>query len=279
MAPTPATVKTSVPKSAPIPADMPAAMSSGAFAEAHAAIEGLAPLPRARPDPSPTALALLEPEDHDLNRAPASAPITAMPPQPSAEDIACLSRLPTLGVVYKTLPPMNPGESCNVDMPLEVSSIGSGVSIAPKLILSCRVAEGLALWMKNSVIPAASADLSAIPNKLPNAQSYVCRTRYNNPGEKVSEHAHANAIDVVAIGFADRPPFEIKARDGDSPEARFQSTIRGQSCTYFTTSLGPGSNEAHATHFHLDEERRHSSYRVCDLGEPQAVTAAAPVKN
>jgi hypothetical protein len=247
---------------------------------AHAAIEDLAPLPRARPNPTSATLALLEPDDGGAHHVPVSTPTaTAVPPPPSTEEIACLTRLQSLGVVYKTLPSMNAGESCQVQLPLDVSAIGSGVALAPKLILTCRLAEGLALWMKNSVIPAASVQLSAVPNRIPNAESYVCRTRYNNPTEKISEHAKANAIDVVSIGFTNHAPFQIKARDGDAPEARFQSTIRAQSCAYFATSLGPGSNAAHATHFHLDEEQRRRGYRICDLGVPQTAAVAAPVKD
>lgn len=70
-------------------------------------------------------------------------------------------------------------------------------------------------------------------------------------------------------GFADREPLEIR-RYGPSgaKEDRFQLTVRQESCAYFTTVLGPGSNSAHATHFHFDMAERRGGYRLCELGEP-----------
>ena len=43
------------------------------------------------------------------------------------------------------------------------------------------------------------------------------------------------------------------------------TTLRTAACGWFTTILGPGSDAAHATHWHLDIERHGSSdrYRIC----------------
>ena len=43
------------------------------------------------------------------------------------------------------------------------------------------------------------------------------------------------------------------------------ATLRTAACGWFTTILGPGSDAAHATHWHLDIERHGSSdrYRIC----------------
>lgn len=258
----------------------PASELAGPVQPARAAIEELARLPRSRPSvPSPV-LAMVEPgpeaQTGGVPPVPAGSAIT-LPPQPTAEDLACLSRLRDLGVEFKAVNAIDPGGSCNVDMPLEVAGVGSGVSISPKAILSCRMAEGLALWLRDSVVPAARTEMNAVPNRIANASTYVCRNRYNSASEKISEHAHANAMDVGSISFANHSPVDIKARDEAEPEGRFEATIRKESCRYFTTSLGPGSNAAHATHFHLDEAQRHGGYRVCDLGQAPVVAAAPPL--
>jgi hypothetical protein len=96
------------------------------------------------------------------------------------------------------------------------------------------------------------------------------------PGAKLSEHARANAVDIGSIAFAEREPFEIQDRDLASKEGRFQFAIRKRSCDYFTTVLGPRSNAAHATHFHLDMAERRGGYRLCDLGTPNVGSVEEP---
>jgi hypothetical protein len=42
--------------------------------------------------------------------------------------------------------------------------------------------------------------------------------------------------------------------------------LRTSACGYFTTVLGPGSNEAHKNHFHFDLalHGRSDNYRICE---------------
>jgi hypothetical protein len=192
----------------------------------------------------------------------------AAPPPLSAEESQCLERLGTLGVVFTREPSIMDKGACNVPHPLSVSSIGSGVAISPAAILTCGVTEALALWARDVLLPAADKHLDAKPDELVNASAYVCRTRNNQPGAKLSEHARANAFDIAAIGFADHDPVAVESRGSDNSEGRFQRAIREGSCRYFTTVLGPGSNAAHATHFHFDMAERRGGYRLCELGEP-----------
>jgi hypothetical protein len=239
----------------------PAAEPPGAF-DAGAAIDLFARLPKPRPL-APAALALLEPETGEaLDEAP------MMPPAPLELGVdvgACLKRLQRLGVEFTRLPPMAPGQACHVAAPLDVTSLGSGVALTPQAILNCRTAEGLALWVRDSLVPASKKYLGAVPNKIVHDSAYVCRARNNAPGGKLSEHATANAVDIASIGFADRPPVAV-GRGAAASEKIFEMAIRRESCAFFTTVLGPGSNAAHATHFHFDEAQRRGGYRLCDLG-------------
>ncbi|MGM9458288.1 extensin family protein, partial [Lacticaseibacillus rhamnosus] len=70
---------------------------------------------------------------------------------------------------------------------------------------------------------------------------------------KLSEHAFADAVDVMGYSFTGRAPLLIKETPGDGPEATFLKTTRSKACAFFRTVLGPGSNAAHANHLHLDE--------------------------
>jgi hypothetical protein len=161
--------------------------------------------------------------------------------------------------------PIASGGACPVAAPLDVTALGSGVALTPQAILTCRTAEGLALWVRDSLVPASKKYLGAVPNKVVHDSAYVCRSRNNAPGGRLSEHATANAIDIAAIGFADRPPVAI-GRGAAASEKIFEMAIRRESCAFFTTVLGPGSNAAHATHFHFDAAQRRGGYRLCDLG-------------
>ena len=234
---------------------------------AHAldAIDIMAPLPRPRPDNTKPELALLMPPP-------------VMPQEPelvAPEDAGCVTRLRALGAEFTEAPPMNVGGACSVPQPLKVSSLGSGISIGPETLLNCAEAEALALWMKEVVVPSGRKLLGAAPTRIMQDSAYVCRTRYNDPHEKISEHAHANAIDIASFGFDHRAAVDIGRNVADSAEAKFEAEIREGSCNYFTTVVGPGSNAAHATHFHLDLAYRRHGYRLCELGAPIAVSAPA----
>jgi hypothetical protein len=234
-------------------------------ADALAAIDLLARVPRPRPEAPSPKLALLE---QDPPEQPDDAPMAPrVPARLSAELKACLARLDTLGVTYTRLPPIALGRACAVPTPLEVTSLGSGVAISPAATLNCETAEALALWVKESVVPAARRSFGAMPRAVVHDSAYVCRPRNNVAGARLSEHATANAVDIARIRFADRADVEVRTWPEGAPEGRFAKVIRQESCAYFTTVLGPGSNTAHATHFHFDLAARRHGYRLCDLGE------------
>ena len=257
------------------PVTLPVAFPSMPAAEALAAIDAFARLPRPRPEESSPLLAMVVPDDGLIEPAepPEPPPMPRPPTQTAAEYSACLVRLKALGVEFTEEPAIDPTGSCNVDRPLNVTAVGAGVALAPDAILNCVTAEALALWTAKVVLPAARRHLGAAPEKINHASTYVCRPRNNVVGEKLSEHAYANAVDIASIEFADRPAIDVRTRSEGDGEAAFQREVRVGSCTYFTTVLGPGSNAAHATHFHFDMAERRGGYRLCDLG---AAVAGAP---
>jgi len=241
-----------------------------------AAVEAIARAPRPRPEPAPPLVAMVAPEAPPAPPEPTPAP--RAPTETAAEYSACLGRLRALGVAFSEETPIDPLGDCHVDRPLDVTSIGSGIAIEPEAIMNCAIAESLALWAANVVVPAARSVLDAKPETILHGSTYVCRPRNNAEGAKLSEHANANAVDVMSIAFADRDPIEIRARDSGEPEGEFQAGIRAGGCAYFTTVLGPGSNAAHATHLHFDLAKRRGGYRLCELGVPVASGAAANAK-
>jgi hypothetical protein len=240
-------------------------------ATARAALQLFAREPRPRPDPPSGVLALIAPgEVQEDPPAPLGPPI---PAESEAEYAACLTRLKALDVAFTEEAPIDPAGGCHVEHPLNVTGIGSGISITPEAILNCRTTEALALWARDVMLPAAEEHLAAAPNKIVHGSAYVCRPRNNQAGAQLSEHATANAVDISSIGFADREPVNVGASSAKE-EGAFENAIREGSCAYFTTVLGPGSNAAHATHFHFDMAERRGGYRLCELGEPRTADRA-----
>lgn len=236
----------------------------GGASNAVAAIEALAPLPRPRPRPASTdmALALVGPQR-----------LPSIPVPVEADDSECPARLETLGVAFTEEPAID--GACSVARPLKVTALGSGVAIEPAATLNCRTAESLARWVKEALVPKAQARFGAVPTGIVNGSTYVCRPRNGVAGAKLSEHAHANAIDIGAIRFEEREPVAIGVNEPESAEASFEGEIRAAACDSFTTVLGPGSDAAHETHLHFDMMKRRGGYRLCELGEPTAVRAPA----
>jgi hypothetical protein len=223
-------------------------------------------LPQPRPADTPQDVApnaTTAPSDGTLQPgldAEAAAKDTA---EAAAAEAACRARLTALGVVFKAMPSIEGEGGCGVAAPVEVSEVAPGVALTPAATLNCRTAEALARWIVEVVAPAAKAHLNAPPNALTHASTYVCRPRNNEERAKLSEHASANAIDIAAIGLAGREPVAVVDRDGEDADERFLQAIRTGACAHFTTVLGPGSDAAHATHFHFDMAQRKRGYRMC----------------
>ncbi|MEE1657757.1 extensin family protein [Microvirga sp. CF3062] len=173
---------------------------------------------------------------------------------------ACLDRLSKLGLGFEKRPNVQEGR-CSIENPVLLSSLSNGIEVAPASLMACPVAEGLARWMSEVVIPEAERQLQSAPTKLLIGTSYQCRDQRN--GAKLSEHALGNGVDVMGFEFAKRSPLAIASQAENSPEASFQSTIQKAACPIFNTVLGPGSDDAHGDHLHLDLRERKGDYRIC----------------
>ncbi len=240
------------------------------FQEALSVSDGLARLPR--PRPSAPELAMVAPDEP----APPPAPHVAPPPdqENDADFAACAAALRGLGVDFEAMPPIHDSEDCDIAHPLRVTALGSGVSIAPETVLNCATTRALATWVRDALVPESVRTLGVKPDAIRQDSAYVCRNRYDDPSAKISEHARANAIDIADFAFADRNAVGIGVNAAGSAETRFESAVRADACRYFTTVLGPGSNAAHATHFHFDMAQRSGGYRLCELGAPPAIARA-----
>lgn len=211
------------------------------------------PLPPPRPD-RPAAPPEATP---DKNAETGEAPTTEKAPE---IDTACIERLTRLGLRFETRPAVQEG-ACSVQTPVLVSGLPDGVTVAPAALMTGPLAESLARWRGEAVRPEADRHFGSTPKKLLIGTSYQCRDQRS--GAKLSEHAFGNGVDVMSFEFAKRPPLAVGAHPEGSPEAAFQLAVQKGACPVFTTVLGPGSDDAHGDHLHLDMRARKGDYRIC----------------
>ncbi|WP_086082525.1 extensin family protein [Rhizobium etli] len=187
-------------------------------------------------------------------------------PESDAEHAECTAALQALGVVFKETPRIDDGNGCGIDKPIIVSEALPGIKLKPEATIRCPAALALARWLKESVVPAASA---ALPEQgrittVNQATSYMCRLRNGAEAGKISEHARGNAIDIASFHFEKGEDVAVRSRREDSTlTGAFQRTVSAAGCLYFTTVLDPESDAAHETHFHLDVMERKGDYRYC----------------
>ena len=133
------------------------------------------------------------------------------------------------------------------------------------LVTSCPVSAALALWERDVVQPAARRHFGGRVVRIDHAGSFSCRRLYGKSEGRFSEHATADAIDIIGFRLsADRQVTVLRDWRGDAAEAAFLREVRDGACKLFATVLSPDYNRAHSDHFHLDQANRGSSgWRLC----------------
>lgn len=178
-----------------------------------------------------------------------------------SDDSECLRSLDALGVKYAKMTSIMNGQ-CSVANPLNVTALGNGITIGPPETMVCRLAEGLMRWTAE-VQQAAEKELGDTFKGFSLGGSYVCRGQNHGAEAQLSEHAFANAVDVMGFSFAKRAPIAVGKLPEGSKEAAFLAAVRAKACDVFTTVLGPGTDDAHGNHLHLDERERKVGFRIC----------------
>ncbi len=183
---------------------------------------------------------------------------------PQAER-ACRKRLKRLGVVFEDIPRIGNGGACGIEHPVKLTGLSGGIEVVPAAKLNCQVTEAFAQWVKSELAPAARIRYLSGIRSIHQMSSYSCRTMNSRRGAPMSEHARGNAIDIGKITLnsgrkiAVRKPGLFAFR-----QKGLLNSVRADSCKYFTTVLGPGSDRHHKDHFHFDLRARKGGARHCD---------------
>ncbi|WP_105415043.1 extensin family protein [Neorhizobium sp. T25_27] len=202
--------------------------------------------------------------DEQKAEAPPPPPPPPLVKEEPEELKACLAELTSLGAKFEPTDPIDEGNGCGIESPIDVAAVLPGVEVGGAT-MRCKTAVSLAHWLKDTVQPALDI---AMPGRritgLVPGSTYACRLRNSASTGKISEHARGNAFDVAAFKLDNGEKLEMKPRAEDSTmEGAFQRTATAGACLHFTTVLSPGSDAAHQNHLHLDVLERKDGYRYC----------------
>jgi hypothetical protein len=146
---------------------------------------------------------------------------------------ACFGRkLVTLSDAIVAARPIDGPGVCGMTRPLQVSALAGGsVALDKALTIDCPMIPALETWLKDVVQPID-----------------------NLGGERLSEHAFGNAVDVAGFTLADGRTIAFVSdwKKQGVQEAAFLHEAHAGACRYFTTVLGPGADAFHYNHIHLD---------------------------
>ncbi|MDO5648318.1 extensin family protein [Paracoccus sp. (in: a-proteobacteria)] len=200
---------------------------------------------------------------------PAATPAWQDLRESDADHAACLLSLRILGATFRETDPIrdDTDPDCGIAQPVQISHILPGLRLTGDPVMRCDTARALGFWARDFLRPAA-ATLPGAPRltEIQTGAGYDCRARVGTGQDRprLSQHALGNAIDVMGFGFdsGDHWPIIPRQDSGDLAEA-YQAAARASACLFFTTVLGPGANDAHDDHLHLDVIARNRGWRIC----------------
>jgi len=156
----------------------------------------------------------------------------------------------------KALPPIAArARGCGLAKPVEVTAV-DGVALTPAATMDCPTAKALNGWVQSAAKPAFAGKGGGL-EALRVAASYICRTRNNVPGARISEHGRGKAIDISAFILASGAEVTVAHDYRRGGYSGVLKAVHKAACGPFGTTLGPGSDGMHEDHIHLDT----ASYR------------------
>ncbi|WP_164117752.1 extensin family protein [Sphingorhabdus sp. Alg239-R122] len=193
----------------------------------------------------------------------ASAPRPSVSAAPritqNADTRACHADLGKAKVNFTPLPDQYFGGGCSQVNSVNLSNVGfdrnspfrSTLEVTNLGPVTCPLALNFASWAQYGVARAARQMLGSDLVRIETMGSYSCRSIAGSA--RLSQHAHANAIDVAAFVLADGRRISVKSEwNGSRREREFLRVVHRSACKRFGTVLGPDYNNAHRDHFHFD---------------------------
>lgn len=231
------TPTTTRPMPRPVASPSPAANAAAAEAAQVAVTAALQP---ALPPPITGLAASPRPEPRPNVAPVAQAPAEEDAPAARTSGYVCGDR-DIVGVQLADIGSRTRG--CGVDEPVQVTMV-DGISLSQAATMDCPTALALKRWINDGVRPAFGRD-KVVGFQV--AAHYICRTRNNVRGGRISEHGRGKAIDISAFVLASGKVLTVASNFNKQIRAAHKAA-----CGIFGTTLGPGSDGYHEDHIHLD---------------------------
>lgn len=178
------------------------------------------------------------------------------PPVESPERFrACVAMLRAEGSQVDALPDRGFDNGCSATSAVKFVAIG--IPVTNLGAVKCTLAAPFARWVRQDVPAQATRWLGSSVTKIDSFGSFACRPVNNKPGNALSEHGRANAIDIAAFQLKDGRRISVKdGWNSDDPNVRgFLRALHKAACARFAVVLGPDANALHHDHFHFDMGR------------------------
>ena len=165
------------------------------------------------------------------------------------DQAACVTALRKAAAVIHEMPLRTERPGCVRDGTVLISKL-SEASIEPEE-MRCDIALRLYLLERHGIQPLARRHFGTGVDRISHFGSYACRNMRG--GNRLSEHATANAFDISGFSLADGRMVTLKKDwTSGSASARFLRDVRVRACLLFNMVLSPDYNADHAGHFHVD---------------------------
>ena len=186
-------------------------------------------------------------------RPPARRPAATVRPSLSAAALRqCQADLGRAGVSFQPLPDRQFGGGCDATAAVKLLAIGTPVTNLGAM--RCPLALAFARWVGDVAQVEAERTFGQPLRRIESFGTYACRPVNGQAGGRLSEHAHANAVDIAAFVLADGTRFSV--RDGwngaDGRVRAYLRAVHAAGCRRFGVVLGPDANALHHDHFHFD---------------------------
>jgi hypothetical protein len=200
--------------------------------------------------------------------------------KPETPPSACQLRLTPDRAVFRPMGDLHGPHGCGgpdvVSLERIIGKNRQAIEISPPAVLRCETAEAIVNWVRDDLAVHATV-LGSNLAVIENFDSYECRGRNRIPGAQISEHGHANALDIRSFKLKSG----VSVHPTDAAVAKeFRLAMKASACARFTTVLGPGSDGFHEDHIHVDLAEHYHGYRTCHWeldGEPGTAYALKSV--